>query len=155
MGCQGSKSNNGGDPQKTVMVDAKEAAKQEHLAEMKEKAKQEYWAEQAALGRVEQYRTEMKKIYTEHNSAELGDIDGMLEKNKGREQELYLSICNNYNVTPNPALVAEGGDSAVPAKEAPKDVEQEAMVAEMNSSMNSSEDRHPGVEKLEAGLVRI
>lgn len=49
---------------------------------------------------VKKYRELITDIYKEHNPSKLSDIDGLLQKYKGREELVYKGICEKYRVEP-------------------------------------------------------
>lgn len=42
------------------------------------------------------YREKILAIYAEHNSAKLGEVDGLIERYAGKEQQLYEGVCMKY-----------------------------------------------------------
>eukprot|EP00438_Fugacium_kawagutii_P015883 Skav206407 [mRNA] locus=scaffold2210:163632:183175:+ [translate_table: standard] len=50
--------------------------------------------------KVKKYRELITDIYKEHNPSKLSDIDGLLQKYKGREELVYKGICEKYRVEP-------------------------------------------------------
>jgi len=46
------------------------------------------------------YRTRIKKIYKERNPKKLSGLDTLLDKYKGKERDVWLSICDKYSVRP-------------------------------------------------------
>jgi len=46
----------------------------------------------------ELYRERIAAVYREHNPDKLSEVDGLLLKYQGREQELYFAICRKYKV---------------------------------------------------------
>eukprot|EP00929_Paragymnodinium_shiwhaense_P073944 TRINITY_DN377_c0_g1_i2.p1 TRINITY_DN377_c0_g1~~TRINITY_DN377_c0_g1_i2.p1 ORF type:complete len:2003 (+),score=627.31 TRINITY_DN377_c0_g1_i2:115-6123(+) len=51
-------------------------------------------------GSPEYWKELVTKIYEQHNADKLKDVDNLLIKYKGREQTLYLGICEKYKVPP-------------------------------------------------------
>lgn len=68
-----------------------------------------------------QFRDRIKKFYTEYNPSKLQNIDRLIEKYQGREQELMLKLHQRYNVPfsrtngapPPPPVEEEGGSAQV------------------------------------------
>ncbi|CAE8720153.1 unnamed protein product [Polarella glacialis] len=56
---------------------------------------------------VSAYRTAIVAVYEEHNPDKLGSVDGLLDKFKGREEMLYRSVCQKYNVEPAASLLTD------------------------------------------------
>ena len=50
--------------------------------------------------KVKKYRELITEIYKEHNPSKLTDLDGLLQKYKGREELVYKGICEKYHVEP-------------------------------------------------------
>ncbi|KAL3912587.1 MAG: hypothetical protein SGARI_001079 [Bacillariaceae sp.] len=48
---------------------------------------------------VDNIRKELKNIYRKHNPSKLGDIDGLLQKYKGKEVALLNKVRTKYNPT--------------------------------------------------------
>jgi len=46
------------------------------------------------------YSDLIKEVYREHNPGKLSEVDRLLDKYLGQEQDLYITICNKYSVTP-------------------------------------------------------
>lgn len=46
------------------------------------------------------YRTRIKKIYKERNPKKLSGLDTLLDKYRGKERDVWLSICDKYSVRP-------------------------------------------------------
>lgn len=53
---------------------------------------------------------------------QVGDIDGLMAKYKGRERQLYLCICEKYRVSPN--LETKGGAQTGEEKKVPSTCKQ-------------------------------
>ena len=48
---------------------------------------------------ADEYLDRVATIYRQHNPSKLGEVTGLLAtKYKGREHELYVLVCNRYNV---------------------------------------------------------
>lgn len=52
----------------------------------------------------EAYSELIRELYKEHNPSKLDSVDGLLNKYVGQEQDLYLTICRKYSVTPKDPL---------------------------------------------------
>lgn len=69
---------------------------------------------------VQKIRELIVEVYKEHNPSKLNDVEGLLAKYKGREEQVYRSICEKYSVEPKlpkaqPAE-AEGGKKSAAEK---------------------------------------
>eukprot|EP00931_Biecheleriopsis_adriatica_P102925 TRINITY_DN7782_c0_g1_i1.p1 TRINITY_DN7782_c0_g1~~TRINITY_DN7782_c0_g1_i1.p1 ORF type:complete len:2353 (-),score=629.77 TRINITY_DN7782_c0_g1_i1:22-7080(-) len=71
---------------------------------------------------VNEVRQKVTQIYQQFNPTKLGEVESLLAKYRGKEQELYLKVCKKYNVNPPPPLTsaapqaAGGGAFGAPAQ---------------------------------------
>ena len=61
--------------------------------------------------KVKKYRDLITEIYKEHNPSKLSDIEGLLQKYKGREELVYKGICEKYRVEPKTSKKEEAKTS--------------------------------------------
>jgi hypothetical protein len=61
--------------------------------------------------KVKKYRGLITEIYKEHNPSKLSDIEGLLQKYKGRAELVYKGICEKYRVEPKTSKKEEAKTS--------------------------------------------
>mmetsp|Transcript_9730 Transcript_9730/g.22333 ORF Transcript_9730/g.22333 Transcript_9730/m.22333 type:complete len:628 (-) Transcript_9730:51-1934(-) len=54
------------------------------------------------------YKDRILALLQQHNPAKVCEVDNLMNKYKGREQELYLKVCNKYKVKPQSEIAAAG-----------------------------------------------
>ncbi|CAK0851027.1 unnamed protein product [Prorocentrum cordatum] len=57
-------------------------------------------AQKAEEERIAKVKPLIREVYAEHNPAKLEDVDQLLSKYKGREEQLYFGVCEKYGVEP-------------------------------------------------------
>ncbi|CAE8679398.1 unnamed protein product [Polarella glacialis] len=65
-------------------------------------------------GLLDECRARVNAIYQQFNPGKLGEVETLLAKYRGKEQELYFKVCKKYNINPPPPLA-----SAAAAPQAP------------------------------------
>eukprot|EP01084_Bolivina_argentea_P117124 208046_1 len=55
-----------------------------------------------------EYKKRIKNIYRSENPEKIGKIDGWLNKYSKEPHELYIKICQTYDIVPKPKIICEG-----------------------------------------------
>jgi len=82
------------------------------------------------------------EVYQAHNPAKLEDVDQLLAKYKGREEQLYIGVCDKYGVEPKlpkPATTEAPSDAAATAAPAAGAGESNGTAAQPEGQQTGSE----------------
>jgi len=111
---------------------------------------------------VSKIRELVERLYIKQNPSKLADVDGLFDKYRGAEREMYLRICTIYKVQPDPSVIAAPGEAyparRVPSKSRspaarPKPLKPVAKSAAVRAAVSARTIKDPSADDLDAKRI--